>query len=118
MGLVATKPIIGVSDKVKFKPVFSAAETSEKIEISPVSSLDMILSNKRITKALTSLRACASWSVPLLFANPEDRFSCVEAHIKAASDFISYQFSDSPGALRSFCTIGQAGIIVACEKHA
>ena len=41
----------------------------------------MILFKKRITKALISLRGCAGWSAPLLFANPEDRFSCDEAHI-------------------------------------
>ena len=30
----------------------------------------MILSSKRITKALISLRGCPGWSAPLLFANP------------------------------------------------
>ena len=30
----------------------------------------MILSNKRITKALISLGGCAGWSAPLLFVNP------------------------------------------------
>ena len=34
----------------------------------------MIISKKRITNALISLRGCAGWSAPLLFANPEDRF--------------------------------------------
>ena len=38
-------------------------------------------SNKRITKALISLGGCAGWSAPLLFANPEDRFSCVEVYM-------------------------------------
>ena len=28
MGLVATKPVLGVSDKVRLKPVSSAADTS------------------------------------------------------------------------------------------
>ena len=40
----------------------------------------MILFKKRITKALISLCGRAGWSAPLLFANPEDRFSRVEAH--------------------------------------
>ena len=40
----------------------------------------MILSNKRIIQALIRQRGCAGWSVPLLFASPEDRFSHVEAH--------------------------------------
>ena len=31
----------------------------------------MILSKKRITKALISLRGCAGWSAPVLFANPQ-----------------------------------------------
>ena len=30
----------------------------------------MILSEKRITKALIRLRGCAGWSAPVLFANP------------------------------------------------
>ena len=42
-----------------------------EIEISLVASLDIILSNKRITKAPISLCRCASWSAPLLFANPQ-----------------------------------------------
>ena len=29
----------------------------------------MVLSNTRITKALSGLRGCAGWSAPLLFAN-------------------------------------------------
>ena len=60
MGLVATKPgtkpVFRVSDKVKFKPVSSATGTSQKMEISPVASLHMIISTKRITKALIRLR--------------------------------------------------------------
>ena len=70
MGLAARKPVFGVSDKVRFKPIPSATEISKKIEISRVASLDIILSNKRITKALIRLRGCAGWSAPLLFAYP------------------------------------------------
>ena len=62
MGHSVTKPVLGVSDKMRFKPVCSATEL--------VASLDMILFNKRITKALIKLRGCAGWSAPLLFANP------------------------------------------------
>ena len=40
----------------------------------------MIISKMRITNALISLRGCAGWSAPLLFVNPEDRFSRVAAH--------------------------------------
>ena len=59
----------------------STIETSYKFEISPVASFDMILSKKRRTKALISLRLCADWSARLLFANPEDRFAHVEAQM-------------------------------------
>ena len=70
MGLVARKPVFGVSDKARLKPDSSATETSKNIAISLETSLDMILSNKRIIKALMSLRGCAGWSMPVLFANP------------------------------------------------
>ena len=43
MGLVARKPVFGVSDKASFKPVSSDTETSLKTEISLIVSLDMIL---------------------------------------------------------------------------
>ena len=69
MGLVATKPVFGVSDKVRFKPAGSATGTSYKIQISLVTSLDMVLFKKRITKTLIRLRGCAGWSAPLLFTN-------------------------------------------------
>ena len=36
---------------------------------------------KLILKLLISLCGCAGWSGPYLFANPEDRFSRVEAQI-------------------------------------
>ena len=39
MGLIARKPVLGVSDKASFKPVSSATVTSLRIEISPVPSL-------------------------------------------------------------------------------
>ena len=40
---------------------------------------NIILSTEPIIKALISLRGYAGWSAPLLFANPKDRFSHVEA---------------------------------------
>ena len=38
MGRDVRKSVIGVSNKASFKPVSSATETSQKIEISPVAS--------------------------------------------------------------------------------
>ena len=70
MGLVTTKSVFAVSDKVRFQPVYSVTQTSKILKISLVASLDMILSNKQITKALISLCECAGWYGPLLFANP------------------------------------------------
>ena len=45
----------GLSDKVRFKPACSATETNYKIEITRIASLDMIHSNKGITKVLIRL---------------------------------------------------------------
>ena len=56
---------------LSFKPVASATETSEKIEISPIARLNKVLSKKGITKALIRLRRCAGWSASVLFENPQ-----------------------------------------------
>ena len=74
MGLVATKPVFRVSVKARFQPVSSATETNQKFEILLEASSDMIPYNTRITKALISLRRCAGWSAPLLFAPPKTGF--------------------------------------------
>ena len=49
MDHVATKPVLGVSDKARLKPACSATETRKKIAISLVASLDMTVFKKRIT---------------------------------------------------------------------
>ena len=82
MGCDTRKPEFRVFDKVRFKSACSAIGTSYKIEISFVASLDMMLANKRITKALIRLCKGAGWSATLLFASPEDRFSHIDAHIQ------------------------------------
>ena len=56
MGLDVRKPVFGVSDKARLKPVSSDTETSWNNEISLEASKYMILSSKRIIKALNSLR--------------------------------------------------------------
>ena len=43
LDLAVRKPVFGVSVKASFKPVSSATETSQKIEISTVASLHMVL---------------------------------------------------------------------------
>ena len=73
------KSVFKVSDKTRLKPVSSATETSWKIEISPVASLEMILFKKRKTKGLICLPECAGWSASFLFPNIKDRFSHAEA---------------------------------------
>ena len=50
-------------DKVRFQPACLATETCLKIEILLLASLDMILFNKRITRALIRLRGCAGLSL-------------------------------------------------------
>ena len=81
MSVIARKHVFGVSEKARLKPVSSATQTSWNSEISLVASFDMILSNKQITNVLIRLCGCAGWSAPLMFANPEDRFSHVEYQI-------------------------------------
>ena len=56
----------------------------------------MILSIKWITKVLIRLRECASWSVPLLFTKPEDRFSRICSYLLLKSNMAS----GSPGCSR------------------
>ena len=79
MGCNTKKPVQGVSDKVRFKQTCSATETSKKIEISLVASLDIILASKQITKALIRLHTYAGWSAPLLFANLQTCFLALKA---------------------------------------
>ena len=71
MCLDARKTVLGVSEKTSFNQVSSATPTSFKIEILPVASSHMILSEKRITKVLIRLCGCAGWSAPVLFTNPQ-----------------------------------------------
>ena len=68
MGRDARKPVFGVSDMARLKQPAQPQRLARN-EISLVSSLDMILYNKRITKALISLSVCEGWSASLLFAN-------------------------------------------------
>ena len=53
---------------VRLKPTCSDTETRWKIKFLHEASLDILLSNKQITKALIRLRGCTVWSAPLLFA--------------------------------------------------
>ena len=54
------------------------------------SGFEMIFSNKGITKVLIRLCRCTGWSVPLLFANPEDRLPCVEVNIVRPLFILAY----------------------------
>ena len=45
-------------------------------------SLDMILSNKGITKMLIRLRGCAGWSAFFVVSKHRRQVSCIEAHIE------------------------------------
>ena len=90
MGLDARKPVFGVSDKVGLNPVSSATDTSWKIKILLVASLDMILSNKQITKGLIRLHGCAGWSTTLLFPNHQRQvFSRRGPYVMHANYFTS-----------------------------
>ena len=77
MSLVTRKPVFGVSDQVRFKPVCTAIETSWRLEILNVETTGIILSKQRITKA----HRYAGWSAPFLFAYGKSRFSYDVAHM-------------------------------------
>ena len=68
-GVRRDKTCLRFSDKAIFKPICSTTETSYKIENWLVTSLYMILSNKRISQVLIGLCECTGWSAPLLFTN-------------------------------------------------
>ena len=68
MDLAVCFPVFGVSDQIMLKQLCSATDASYQLKFSHVASLDMILSNTRITRTLIRLRACAGWSAQLLFA--------------------------------------------------
>ena len=97
----ARKPVSRVFDKSRLKPVSSPTETSSRIKISLVASLDKILSKMRLKKALISLRECAGWSAPLLFANPRRRVSRDEAIMILCYKDIKCSISAST---QHFCT--------------
>ena len=61
MDLDATNTFFGVSDKARLKHVSLATETSKKIDILSVASLDMILTKRRIIKGMHIfvLRLCS-----------------------------------------------------------
>ena len=82
-------PSLGGSEKVRLKPVCLAIETSKKIKILHVASIDIILSNEPITMVLIR---CAGWSVPLLITSPEDSFSQFKAHL-IAGIYVKHRFA-------------------------
>ena len=63
-GLDARKTIFRVYDQIIHNPTSSATEATKKNDISLVASIDMILSNKRITEPLIRLPGRAGWFAP------------------------------------------------------
>ena len=74
MGLPTTKPVFGVSKK-RVSNRSSELQRLARILKFAQASLNMLLSNKRLTKALIRLRGCAGWSAPVLFANLQRQIS-------------------------------------------
>ena len=52
MSLVMRKPVFGVFDQIRLKPICAATEASYKLEISDIETRDFILSRQRKTKVL------------------------------------------------------------------
>ena len=85
MGPVTRKPVFGVSDKARLKPVPSTTGTSYKFEISLLSSLDMILKKKAYNKeAEQSAQMRRLVCAFVVLHTTEDRFSRVKAHKMSA----------------------------------
>ena len=75
-----TKPVFWVSDKKGIQTsLLSYRDYSQKIEISPVASLDIILSKKQITKdAQAGLRPCSQiLKTGLLVPRPRYKLACL-----------------------------------------
>ena len=67
----------------------------------------MILSKKRITKALISLPICAGWSAPLLFTNPQRQvFACWGPNIILFRNVYWEAFNDRSTHNISTCRLG------------
>ena len=96
LGRNVTKLVFGVSNIARLKSISSASETSWKIEVSPVGSLDTILSKKRITNGLISLRLCC-WQTPktwFLVQRPIYFLRKYEVHTKTfANDIVFWRWS-------------------------
>ena len=71
-------------DQVIPNPAYSATETIARSENLLVANLDMILSNKRITKALIRLCFTRRLICTFVVRKPPDRFSHAEAHIMSS----------------------------------
>ena len=81
MGLITRNLSSGFPPRSYTNKPAQLPRIARTIEVLPVASFDKIHSNKRITKVLIRLCRCVGWSAPLLFTNPEDRFSRVETHL-------------------------------------
>ena len=80
MGHDVRKSVFGFYDQVISKLPAKVLQTSWKIECLLVASLDVILSDKQIKKALIRMPR-ARWSASILLTKPKDRFSNAECHI-------------------------------------
>ena len=78
---VARKHVFGFCHQVNFIPAGTATEMRHTIEILHLGSLDVLLSRKRLAKALLRLHGCAGWSAASFYACNKVWFSGVEAHM-------------------------------------
>ena len=59
MSLVTRKPVLGVCDQVRLKPVCSGTQTRSSLEILNLASIGIVLSKQQTTKVLIRLCGCA-----------------------------------------------------------
>ena len=82
MSLVLRKPVFGVADQVRHKPVCTATEDGERLEISDLESRGIVESMYIAkTKALISWAVTAQLICSFVFAYAKSRFSHNEAEL-------------------------------------
>ena len=87
MGINVRKPVFGIYDQARPKPACSGTETSQKnwnlacskfryyfFQLENIKDADQTVQMRRLCR-------CADWSAPLLLANPEDKFSRIDAQL-------------------------------------
>ena len=97
------QPVFGVCDQVRLKPVCSATETSQSLEILDLASIGIILSRQRTRKALIRLRGIAGWSARLCCSHMTQSRFWHDVAINEPEHDKTYNIKWAPGEDISVC---------------